>query len=276
MCSVSFKDGTAVLHAVSCLRYAALPSGVSGCIGYASSRARRAVLSASVAGAWGCEGILAIGGGLFWLNRFPRPPPEPPKVLVFAAGLARFGTGCEINVFRNWVRIAAVGDATTTCVRLRSLKISSHMLAFSSTFSLCFLTPSLMCPISTAFIAAQNVSQLVWFSGTFSHMTSGSSSRTVHSELVPFSILARHARLIAFSANATCDQTSWHPYFSFYPKSSTRSLSPTNSLSSSTTVFFALSIVGNLVKNASSKSVHFVSIFPSSSYHSSAGKSDPR
>jgi hypothetical protein len=67
VCSVGLKDGNASFHADSCPRYAALPSTVSGCIGYAASRARRAALSASVAGARGWEGVLATCGGRFWV-----------------------------------------------------------------------------------------------------------------------------------------------------------------------------------------------------------------
>lgn len=141
-------------------------------------------------------------------------------------GLARTGPGWEIVVLRNWVRIAAVGDAAAVCVRLRSLTISLLNLSVFSASSLCFLTPSRMCPISTAFIAAQKVSQLPWFSGTLSRMTSGSLSRTTHRELVPVSILARRARLMAFSANATCDHTSWPRTSASSPGPLSRGLAP--------------------------------------------------
>ena len=50
----------------------------------------------------------------------------------------------------------------------------------SATFSLYFLTPSLICPSYTALIAFANDVQLVWFSGILSCNTSGRLSRSVN------------------------------------------------------------------------------------------------
>ena len=142
-----------------------------------------------------------------------------------------------------------------------------------ATFSLCFLTPSRMCPMSTLLMACAKVVQLIWFSGIFSLNTSGSSSRTLQRPLVDVSIFAHLAKSRIFSAKTMCMYTSSPLYFSVFPSSSIAILITPNSLSSSGAVFVAFLMFGNLVLNScSSSSQVFFGVF-TSLYHSSASES---
>src|SRR5271168_4549265 len=106
--------------------------------------------SASVAG----------GRGILALNRFPPPPLVLPNRLFWVGWVAG---GCDIAVLASWVLIALVGEFAfpkTFAVRCLSRLMSAFTWASLAAFSLYFLTPSRMCPMSTSLRACTNAVQL--------------------------------------------------------------------------------------------------------------------
>ena len=180
------------------LFYVIWPSPVIGCNGYNAMLSLITLTSSSgVSFDW-------VGKMVRWLGALNK---LPWLLLLLANGSVPVVTGLEMVVLSRWLQISFIGElSSAVLLAVHHSSIVSWVVIFSAAaaLSLCFCTPWLMYPISTAFMAFANNVQLAWSSGTFSLRTSGKLSHSVNNpKLIVVSIFACLARSRIFSANTT-------------------------------------------------------------------------